>query len=141
MRSKPKLRQPLAHWGNNRGQASAEAILILPLVCLFLFGVIDFGFAWNIKSDVAAAARLGAMQGTVAADPCGKAREVATDFMKTQHPDLKVTVSANGVNDSLNPGDKLKVTVVCQIKPIAPLISFSPRSVQSTSIMVIADVR
>ena len=45
---------------NERGQALAEFALVLPLVLLFIAGIIEMGRAWNIKQAVTDAAREGA---------------------------------------------------------------------------------
>jgi Flp pilus assembly protein TadG len=45
---------------NRRGQALAEFALVLPLVLLFIAGIIEMGRAWNIKQAVTDAAREGA---------------------------------------------------------------------------------
>jgi Flp pilus assembly protein TadG len=43
-----------------RGQALAEFALVLPLVVLFIAGIVEMGRAWNIKQVVTDAAREGA---------------------------------------------------------------------------------
>ena len=43
-----------------RGQALAEFALVLPLVLLFIAGIVEMGRAWNIKQVVTDAAREGA---------------------------------------------------------------------------------
>ena len=53
---------------NERGQALAEFALVLPLVLLFIAGIIEMGRAWNIKQAVTDAAREGARY-TVVMDP------------------------------------------------------------------------
>jgi Flp pilus assembly protein TadG len=50
---------------NRRGQALAEFALVLPLVLLFIAGIIEMGRAWNIKQAVTDAAREGARYGVV----------------------------------------------------------------------------
>ena len=45
---------------NERGQALAEFALVLPLVLLFIAGIVEMGRAWNIKQAVTDAAREGA---------------------------------------------------------------------------------
>ncbi len=53
---------------SERGQALAEFALVLPLVLLFIAGIIEMGRAWNIKQAVTDAAREGARY-TVVKDP------------------------------------------------------------------------
>lgn len=50
---------------NERGQALAEFALVLPLVLLFIAGIIEMGRAWNIKQAVTDAAREGARYAVV----------------------------------------------------------------------------
>jgi hypothetical protein len=50
---------------DRRGQALAEFALVLPLVLLFIAGIIEMGRAWNIKQAVTDAAREGARYGVV----------------------------------------------------------------------------
>lgn len=45
---------------DERGQALAEFALVLPLILLFIAGVVEMGRAWNIKQVVTDAAREGA---------------------------------------------------------------------------------
>ena len=46
----------------NAGQALAEFALVLPLILLFIAGIVEMGRAWNIKQAVTdAAARVRAM--------------------------------------------------------------------------------
>jgi Flp pilus assembly protein TadG len=46
--------------GTERGQALAEFAIVLPLILLFIAGILEFGRAWNIKQAVTDAAREGA---------------------------------------------------------------------------------
>ena len=50
---------------DRRGQALAEFALVLPLVLLFIAGIIEMGRAWNIKQAVTDAAREGARYSVV----------------------------------------------------------------------------
>ena len=43
-----------------RGQALAEFALVLPIILLFIAGVVEMGRAWNVKQVVTDAAREGA---------------------------------------------------------------------------------
>lgn len=45
---------------DERGQALAEFALVLPLILLFIAGVVEMGRAWNVKQVVTDAAREGA---------------------------------------------------------------------------------
>jgi Flp pilus assembly protein TadG len=52
-------------WTDERGQALAEFALVLPMILLFIAGIIEFGRAWNIKQAVTDAAREGARYAVV----------------------------------------------------------------------------
>jgi len=54
------------------GQALVEFALVLPLILLIIFGVIDFGKAWNYKNDETSLANQAARYATVnVCAPCG----------------------------------------------------------------------
>jgi len=55
-------------WKNRRGQALAEFALVLPLILLFIAGIVEMGRAWNIKQAVTDAAREGARYAVVQDD-------------------------------------------------------------------------
>jgi Flp pilus assembly protein TadG len=51
---------------NERGQALTEFALVLPILALLLFGVIQFGIAFNNYITLTDAVRAGARKGSVA---------------------------------------------------------------------------
>ena len=61
---------------NERGQALAEFALVLPLVLLFIAGIIEVARAWNIKQAVTDAAREGARYTVVQDDDIDTIAEV-----------------------------------------------------------------
>jgi Flp pilus assembly protein TadG len=76
-----------------------EFALVLPILCLLLFGVIQFGLVFNNYVTMTDAVRAGARKGAVSrhlADPSGAAktavRNAATDLRQS---DLNVTVTAS----------------------------------------------
>jgi hypothetical protein len=50
---------------NERGQATVEFALILPVLLLIVLGIIEFGRAWNIQQVVTDAAREGARRAVI----------------------------------------------------------------------------
>jgi Flp pilus assembly protein TadG len=66
---------------DRRGQALAEFALVLPLVLLFMAGIIEMGRAWNIKQVVTDAAREGARY-TVVKDQTVDSNAVKTKIME-----------------------------------------------------------
>ena len=65
----------LKRW-NERGQALAEFALVLPLVLLFIAGIVEMARAWNIKQAVTDAAREGARYTVVKDDVTDTMAEV-----------------------------------------------------------------
>lgn len=90
---------------SDRGAASVELALVLPVLLLVVFGIIDFGRAYNSKILIASAAREGARvaaQGGDAADvrkQVGRAMDGATVVVETptlcdaDDPDATVVVT------------------------------------------------
>lgn len=57
------------HRGRGRsGQSAVEMALVLPVLLIFILGIIEFGQAWHVKQVVTDAARAGARRAVVA-DP------------------------------------------------------------------------
>jgi Flp pilus assembly protein TadG len=84
---------------SERGQTMTEFALVLPLLVLLLFGVIQFGIAFNNYITLTDAVRAGARKGSVArhmTDPEGaveaQVQAAATDL---KPGDLDVTVTSS----------------------------------------------
>lgn len=58
-------RQNRIHVGNERGQTMVEFALVAPILALLLFGVIQFGIAFNSYVTITDAARAGARKAAV----------------------------------------------------------------------------
>ena len=91
------------------GQTMAEFALVLPLLALLLFGVIQFGIAFNNYITLTDAVRAGARKGAVGrhlADPeasvVSQVRAAATD--------LKTSDLAIDVESTWQPGEEVRVT-------------------------------
>jgi TadE-like protein len=63
-----KIKQIAQNLGRTDGAEIAEAALVLPLVFMFLLGIVWFGRAFNIYSTIQQAAQQGAI--TAAREPC-----------------------------------------------------------------------
>jgi len=81
------------------GQTMVEFALIMPVLCLVLFGIIQFGVLYNDYISLTDATRVGARKAAVSrqtADPVGLSKEAvrkaATDLDATK---LTVNVTAN----------------------------------------------
>jgi Flp pilus assembly protein TadG len=83
---------------NERGQATTEFALVLPILCLLLFAVIQFGIAFNHYLALTDAVRAGSRKAAVArhlSDPEGttkaEVRKAAPDLKQS---DLEITVTS-----------------------------------------------
>jgi Flp pilus assembly protein TadG len=91
------------------GQTMAEFALVLPLLAMLLFGVIQFGIAFNNYITLTDAVRAGARKGAVGrhlADP--EASVVAQ--VQTAATDLKRGDLAIDVESTWQPGEEVRVT-------------------------------
>jgi Flp pilus assembly protein TadG len=70
---------------SERGQTMTEFAIILPLLCVLLFGIIQFGIIWNNYVTVTDAARAGARKAAVnrLTDPTGKGCDAARSSAAT----------------------------------------------------------
>jgi Flp pilus assembly protein TadG len=118
--------------GDDAGVALVEFALVLPVLAILVFGTIDLGRAFSLKSSVTNMAREGAFQATV--DPCpltgpkgaataenaelaGKVTVKIVQGTDTSAPE--VTCPASGVFPS---GTELTVVVTTEMSIIAPLV-------------------
>jgi Flp pilus assembly protein TadG len=86
----------------------AEFALVLPLLALLLFGVIQFGIAFNHYITLTDAVRAGARKGAVGrhlADP----RQAVIDQVRTAATDLKPADLAIDVTSTWQPGEEVRV--------------------------------
>jgi Flp pilus assembly protein TadG len=88
-----------------------EFALVLPLLLMILFGIIQFGIAYNNYLTVTDAARVGARKAAVSRtspDPAGAAVQAA----KSSAPDLDQSLLGVSVNTgSWSPGSPVAVRV------------------------------
>ena len=90
------------------GQTMTEFAIVLPLLCVLLFGIIQFGIVWNQYVTVTDAARAGARKAAVSRhtnpdDGCTTARYSAHDLA------IACSVSVSGSLD--RPGADVTVRV------------------------------
>jgi Flp pilus assembly protein TadG len=93
---------------SQKGQTMAEFALVLPLLALLLFGVIQFGIAFNNYITLTDAVRAGARKGAVArhlSDPEG----ATIAQVRTAATDLKPADLAIDVESSWQPGEEVRV--------------------------------
>jgi Flp pilus assembly protein TadG len=96
---------------NERGQAMTEFAIVLPILCLLLFGIVQLGAVWNDYVAVTDAARTGARKAAVSRhtdpnDGCDVARSSAGDLNQDR---LFCGVTVSGPLD--RPGSDVTVRV------------------------------
>lgn len=83
---------------NERGQALVEFAIVAPVLCMVLFGIIQFGILYNNYLTLTDAARVGARKGAVsrtAVDPAAVAKAAAVKAATDLDPlKFKVFVTA-----------------------------------------------
>lgn len=80
----------------DRGASLVEFALVLPLLTLFLFGIIEFGIAYNKKQTVNSAAREGARTAAVPVNDADDVVSAATSAYQPENGDLTITITVNG---------------------------------------------
>jgi Flp pilus assembly protein TadG len=85
---------------DERGQTMVEFALIVPILCVVLFGILQFGALYNDYVTLTDAARVGARKAAVSrhdADPAGAAETAARNSASGLTPaKLGVLVTATG---------------------------------------------
>ncbi len=82
--------------GRDRGQATVELALALPVLCLLLLGVVQLAVVIRDQLVVIEAARAGVRAASVSADPSGAASSAATAAVGTGLSPISAGTSLNG---------------------------------------------
>lgn len=85
-----------------------EFALVLPLLALLLFGVIQFGIAFNNYITLTDAVRAGARKGAVGRH-LGNPQQAVVDQVRKAATDLKTADLAITVTSNWQPGEEVKV--------------------------------
>ncbi|NNE97248.1 MAG: pilus assembly protein [Acidimicrobiales bacterium] len=112
-----------------RGAAMVELALLLPVLTLILFGIVEFGRAFNAKLTISHAAREGARELALTGDP-GLAASTAESAAQPIDP-ADLTIS----NTACNSGSPVELTVSYDFDFTVPLIGSTPISMSSTGVM------
>ena len=99
---------PQSRFRRSDGQTLVEFALVLPILCLLLFGVIQFGIVFNNYIDLTDAVRAGARKAAVsrqAADPVG----TATQAVVSSAGDITINPAKVSVTSTWQPGDDVTV--------------------------------
>jgi Flp pilus assembly pilin Flp len=94
------MRRRHLHLRDERGQTMVEFALVIPIICLVLFGVLQFGMLYNDYVTVTDASRVGARKAAVsrlAANPAAAAEAAARSSaagLDQSELDVNVTATA-----------------------------------------------
>ena len=95
--------------GREHGQAMVEFVIVLPILCVLLFGIVQFGITFNHYLTLTDSVRAGARKAAVsreASDPVGAAvSQVRASASDLEQSDLSVSVTS-----SWTPGGDVTVT-------------------------------
>ena len=94
---------------DERGQATVEFALILPILLLLILGIIEFGKAWNIAQIATDAVREGTRKCVIADNTVFKNAWVETDIknmmaragVPTAVSDVQITGDCDGGTDAV----------------------------------------
>ena len=117
--------------GPERGVAAVEMALILPILFFLVFGIVEFGFAFNRWITVTHASREGVRQLSI-----GKTQAEAETAAKATAPDLAGTMGCDGTDPNTADGE---VQMVCSAPISVRLFVFKifnpPANITSTAKM------
>jgi len=111
----------------NRGQATVELVLILPLILVMVFAIVEFGLALNAQLTVHNAAAEGARYGALGSQPgdatcaanTARGRALATSGGVLDCTEITVSYPG-GVGDASR-GDEVAVRVSHEYSAVTPL--------------------
>jgi Flp pilus assembly protein TadG len=96
---------------SERGQTMTEFAIVLPVLCLLLFGVIQFGILWNNYVTLTDAVRAGARKAAVSrrSDPiaagCNQVRSAGAGLNQAE-----LTCGGSVAGDLSHPGGDVTIT-------------------------------
>ncbi len=102
---------------SDRGQATVELALALPLVCVFLLGAVQVAVIVADQMSVLAAAREAARAAAVAADPQGAARAAAERATRLRPLDVDTVLGADAVTVTVVSTNHTDVALIGALLP------------------------
>lgn len=101
---------PTSAPGREEGQAMVEFALVLPILCLVLFALVEFGMAFWTYQQVSAAASEGARRASISRTSSDRVQRTV-DAARTASPQLNASDMTVDVASTWAPGDQVAVTV------------------------------
>lgn len=103
--------------GRDDGAAAVEFALVLPILLLVVFGIIDFGRAWNMQLALTQGAREGVRVSALG----GTSAEATTRTQEAAFPVTGTTVAVIGCPAVVLPTSDAQVTVTRTYDYITPI--------------------
>jgi Flp pilus assembly protein TadG len=111
-------------WRDEAGAAAVEFAFVLPVLLLLLFGIVEFGRAWNVRQTLTDAAREGARVAAVnnglvtpAATLADSVKKVVTGSAQRAGLDLlQLTIDPVGIGQAA--GTPVRIDVAYAYKPL-----------------------
>ena len=99
------------HMKNERGQTTTEFAIVLPVLCLLLFGVIQFGILFNSYVTLTDAVRAGARKAAVSRQITGTTpQQACIDQVKSSASDLDLSKLQTTCTSTWQPASDVTVT-------------------------------
>ena len=102
---------------SNKGQSLVEFALVIPVFLLLLFGIVEFGRAWETMNVATSAAREGARVAAVTGPNVGSATSAAQRILTAGNIN-NATISVSGPDAN----HEVQVTVTVNYTPITNFI-------------------
>lgn len=102
---------------NNKGQSLVEFALVIPVFLLLLFGIVEFGRAWEMMNVATSAAREGARVAAVTGPNVAGATSAAQRILSAGNV-TNATISVTGPDAN----NEVQVTVTVNYTPITNFI-------------------
>lgn len=115
--------------GGERGNTIVEMALVLPILVLLVFGVVEFGRAYNAQATLTHAAREGVRVLALTGDP-GAATAAARNAAG-----MLDTGSLSVATDPCDPGEPTKVQLTYPFSYEVPLLGASTVTLTGTGVM------
>jgi Flp pilus assembly protein TadG len=96
---------------NERGQTTTEFAIVLPILCLLLFGIIQFGILFNNYVTLTDAVRAGARKAAVSRQiTSGSPQQACLDQVKSSASDLDTSKLQTTCTSTWQPASSVTVT-------------------------------
>lgn len=112
---------------DDSGQALVEFALVLPILLMLVFGVIEFGRAWNASQVLTDAAREGARNMVVANDTMTTAKVTQNIKRALARASLDTTVATITLNKGATTGQlsTVRISYPYKFSVVGPLLKWT----------------